>query len=310
MEDSKIKVLYIAGEGRSGSTILGAILGEIQGFLFVGELMSIWKHFFIENNLCTCGYFPSECSVWKPIIQQGFGTVSKQFAITMERYRKFLIHNRRLINYFIPSLQSGFDKEKSEYIKNLEHLYYSIKEINNTEFIIDDSKKPTYGKLLEQIETIDLYVLHLVRDPRAVAFSWQRKKMQTDGSSQTRQMYQFNPIVSAYRWNIHNFAASYLFNKENNKYYFLRYEDFIKDPKQEIINILKFLNITDKSLPFVNNNSVNLSGNHAVWGNPVRYKTGVINLINDNEWIKSFEVNNRVLVELLTYPLRKKYGYI
>ena len=32
-----VKVVYIAGMGRSGSTLLGSLLGQLDGFFFVGE---------------------------------------------------------------------------------------------------------------------------------------------------------------------------------------------------------------------------------------------------------------------------------
>ena len=38
----KIKVLYIAGPSRSGSTFLSSILGEIQGIFNAGEVIDVW----------------------------------------------------------------------------------------------------------------------------------------------------------------------------------------------------------------------------------------------------------------------------
>ena len=39
MSGERVKVLYIAGSGRSGSTILDRILGQLDGFFSVGELL-------------------------------------------------------------------------------------------------------------------------------------------------------------------------------------------------------------------------------------------------------------------------------
>ena len=55
MPNNRVKVLYIAGPGRSGSTVLGNVLGEIEGFFHGGELNFIWEHNLIENRLCSCG---------------------------------------------------------------------------------------------------------------------------------------------------------------------------------------------------------------------------------------------------------------
>ena len=35
-------VLYIGGDGRSGSTLLAAILGNHEGFFPVGEIRTVW----------------------------------------------------------------------------------------------------------------------------------------------------------------------------------------------------------------------------------------------------------------------------
>ena len=40
---SRRRVLYILGWGRSGSTVLGNILGEVDGFFCAGELHYLWE---------------------------------------------------------------------------------------------------------------------------------------------------------------------------------------------------------------------------------------------------------------------------
>ncbi len=72
MNAQPIKVLYIAGYGRSGSTLLGNILGQIDGFFFVSEIHNIWTHI-AEDRLCACGQTISRCPVWSEIIATAFG---------------------------------------------------------------------------------------------------------------------------------------------------------------------------------------------------------------------------------------------
>jgi len=66
--NNKIKVLYITGWGRSGSTILDNIMGQIDGFFSVGELRYIWDRNLIENRLCGCGVPLEECPIWSQIL--------------------------------------------------------------------------------------------------------------------------------------------------------------------------------------------------------------------------------------------------
>ena len=72
MPDSGTKVLYIARFGRSGSTILGNVLGEVEGFFHGGELRSIWEHGLILNKVCGCGVPFRECEMWRPVLDEAF----------------------------------------------------------------------------------------------------------------------------------------------------------------------------------------------------------------------------------------------
>jgi hypothetical protein len=74
MQDSKIKVLYIAGFERSGSTIVNRVLGQIPGFVAWGELRDIWLHGIIENRPCTCGASFADCLAWQKIFKEAFNT--------------------------------------------------------------------------------------------------------------------------------------------------------------------------------------------------------------------------------------------
>src|SRR3712207_9355320 len=65
-----IKVLYVVGLGRSGSTILSNSLGQIGGFFSGGELNFIWKHNVLEDRLCGCGRPFRECPVWTRVMDR------------------------------------------------------------------------------------------------------------------------------------------------------------------------------------------------------------------------------------------------
>ena len=43
---------------------------------------------------------------------------------------------------------------------------------------IHSSKLPGYGVLVRDTPGFEFYVVHVVRDPRAVAYSWMRTKLQ------------------------------------------------------------------------------------------------------------------------------------
>ena len=49
---AKTTVLFIAGWGRSGSTIIGNVLGQLPGFFHVGEIGHVWRRAIIEDANC------------------------------------------------------------------------------------------------------------------------------------------------------------------------------------------------------------------------------------------------------------------
>ena len=57
-------VLYIAGTGRSGSTLLASILGEVEGVFAAGEVRYLWQRGLAERRLCGCGVPVRDCPVW------------------------------------------------------------------------------------------------------------------------------------------------------------------------------------------------------------------------------------------------------
>src|SRR5690242_10887667 len=70
---NNVKVLFIAGSGRSGSTLLDMLLGQINGFYSTGELRFIWERGFGQNQLCGCGKPFRECDFWTEVVKEGFG---------------------------------------------------------------------------------------------------------------------------------------------------------------------------------------------------------------------------------------------
>lgn len=305
-----MKILYIAGETRSGSTILGNILDQIDGFFFAGELLNIWRYALIEHRQCTCGKDPAECEIWKPILQKAFGYYDEQFPASMEQHRRQTNYNRYLPYYLIPSLRRRFFNVHREYLESLESLYQAIHTVTGCDVIVDSSKRPTYGKLLSSIPTLDVYVLHLVRDPRAVSYSWLRKKYQTDGREYREYMYQSNVYRSAILWNVRNLSAEMFWGRDPRRYLLMRYEDFINNPRSSILRVLNALGCNADTLPFVSDSTVTLSINHSIWGNPVRHHTGQVELKLDDEWRQRFDKKKKLIVDLLTIPWLYRYNYL
>lgn len=308
MGDNKIKVLYIAGWGRSGSTILGNILGNINGFFHVGELMSLWDRGLIENQLCGCGVPFRSCAVWETILNKAYGDINHIDLYEMFRLRQNCARSRHaplmLTSWGKSMLQPHLDK----YLDNLERLYQAIQVSTGSKVIVDSSKMPSYGYALKMIRTIDLYVVHLIRDPRATAYSWLRKKF---NPSTGKLMARYSPIKNAFFWTTFNLFTGLMWRNGNqtHKYIRVHYEDFVARPRAVISDIVQFVGEDASELPFISDSQVRVERTHAISGNPVKFQQGMIKVRPDTEWRSRMKARDSLLVTLLTLPLLIRYKY-
>ncbi len=310
--DSRTKVLFITGGGRSGSTLLDNILGQLNGFFTVGELW-LWARRYRENLFCGCGTRIRACRVWRSILADAFGDPDNLDAEQLFHQFEAGCKLRHFPLIFAPGGPALLRSLVGPYLHALGKLYQSIQSVTSSAVIIDSSKFPPYGYSLGLIPSLDVYVVHLVRDPHAVAYSWLRQSEKArSGLAQEDPLYrrQFNASQSSLRWSTVNAMVEVLWGRSRGRYMMLRYEDLMSDPQRSIGNILNFIGEDPGELPFTGFDRVVLKANHTVSGNPVRFNHGTVTLRLDNEWESKLGKADRKRVGLLTHPLRVRYGYV
>lgn len=312
MSTTRLKVLYIAGLGRSGSTLLGNILGEVEGFFFVGEISIIWKYFLREDRLCGCGVPASECEVWRAVLTQALDGREDVDAQSMDQFCHPRLLRHRVAGMLMMLMPAGKRQLRSRWdrpLDDLRRLYFSIRSGTGCRVIVDSSKRPQYAYRLGLIPEIDLYVLHLVRDPRGVAYSWRRKKVQQIVGDETLYMTEYGLVTTAVRWLFRNAMVELFWRRTPGRYLLLRYEDLINQPRTAIQRILDLMHDQPADLPLASERVVNLGINHSVRGNPSRFDTGPVELRLDEAWKEKMKRSDKNVVTALTWPLLKRYGY-
>lgn len=306
----RIKVLYIGGYLRIGSTLLDRMLGQCEGFVSVGELRRIWEENFAEDQPCGCGAPFSSCGFWRSVIEEAYGDFDRVDSDKVISLKRRVDRMRHIPQLMSPRKSPGYGKALDEYADVLCKLYTAIQERSGARVIIDSSKDPSYAYMLANLPKVDLHVVHLVRDSRAVAYSWLRKKIKHETNDSNKKVYmpQLGPMESAVGWMRANLLMEPL-GLCDVKRLTVRYEDFLSEPRLVLCGILDLLE-EEQSLSFLDGHTAELGVAHTVAGNPMRFRHGAIELRPDDEWKSGMRRTDRRLVEAMTLPLLSRYGYL
>ncbi|HEX2052650.1 MAG TPA: sulfotransferase [Actinomycetota bacterium] len=303
-----VTVLYVAGTGRSGSTLLGNMLGQVPGAFSGGEINNLFKRGILEDWYCGCGHRFSSCGVWQAVLGEAFGPLGTDVEAMVAAGDR-LNRVRRIPRLLASRGKPGtLGPAAPEYLANLDRLYRGISGATGSRMIVDVSKSPSYGYLLGTLPSVRLHVIHLVRDPRGTAFSWRRKRLRSDGARE-RYMQRMSLPKSAALWSVWNLAAEAMWSRSGVPYLRLRYEDLMSDPAGALRAALNLAGVQHASLDFVGAGSVRLDACHTISGNPMRLATGELELKPDLEWTSAMPLAQRLLVTALTAHSLARYGY-
>jgi len=318
MSTSSRKVLSLVGAGRSGSTVLSSILGEVPGILDAGELRWLWARDLVGQRVCGCGATPAACPVWSAVTEKTTGipadrqdgatlTDALRDRIDAQREATRLGNRRRLLTLAAPRPGHATDAAMSDLVGAGVATFDALFSVTGADVVVDASKRPQEAAVLAR-SGIDHYVVHMVRDPRAVVHSWRRAKPLPAAAGKaamgTRSMRR-----TLMRW-VENAAGAELLRRHvpQDRWLFLRYEDFAQRPLQTVDQVLALLGV-EADPPFTAPDTVRLAAHHVLSGNPNRFTTGAVRIVADQEWRTRMTRRDLALVEGATWPFLLRYGY-
>jgi hypothetical protein len=201
------------------------------------------------------------------------------------------------------------DPTSRAYARDMARIYGAIHDHTGGAVIVDSSNLPGYGMLLGAVGGIDLCVLHLVRDPRGVAHSWNRTRVRDDRGSGAAHMGREGLVKSSLLWNLWNRTTEACWGADPSRYVRVRYEDVVADPRRALEPVMRMLGMPGDAVPAARDGVVQMDVCHTVAGNPIRTIAGRVRLTADNEWITSMPRARRAAVAVLTGPRLARYGY-
>lgn len=285
-----LRVLYISGMGRSGSTLLARALGQVEGLFNAGEAMRFLFHSDLFSRLrqCGCGAEASSCPFWGDLLT-GIDPRLRGLATRQLRIRR------------LPALV-GFGGPRAR--RRLGRLATALGEVlgeisrrSACRTIVDASKNPATGALLARVPGIELYVLHLVRDPRAVVGSWSHPK---------GYLRRHGALKVTVWWLLYNLSTELLRCRAKG-YVQIRFEDMARDLPAHVAHVLRRSGLEGADLAFIERQRIRLSPQHALAGNPDKFTHGWVPIRPPE---KPAAGRMRWLVTLLTFPLLRRYGYV
>jgi hypothetical protein len=296
------RVIYIGGSGRSGSTLLDRVIGQLPDVVSVGELLDVWRAGVVENRLCGCGAAFADCPFWRGVGEAAYGGWSAIDPVEADRLMKSI--------GYVSALRGRFDDaDHDARSRLLVRLYTAIAATSGATTIVDSSKSPPYGMLLASALPVPVGAIHLVRDSRGLAYSWSKIVKRPDTPGRDVEMLRLSPASVAVRWAVHNTSMEIFARRVPATR--MRYETFLQQPRSELRRALVAVGRATRpdELTFISDSQVVLRPNHTVMGNPMRLATGEVPLRIDQRWKDELPRLDKVTVTGLTLPWLVRYGY-
>ncbi|MEN3307960.1 MAG: hypothetical protein V7603_4162 [Micromonosporaceae bacterium] len=294
------RVVYVLGRGRSGSTVLAQALGAFDGFFNAGEVRYLWDPVLTHGTRCACGRPAPDCPVWSPVL----AALSWVDRAEVARWQRAVVREARLPRL----LRAGAPWPALErYRAVMARVYAAIAEVTGCHTVVDSSKRPSYALVVRRLAGCDPYFVHLVRDPRACAYSWRAEGYLGGSGAPVRAR---GPLGATLRWNALNLGAELVRHACGpGRTLLLRYEDFAAAPREVLARVVHLCGALPDASAFLDARTVRVPVSHAIAGNPVRYHTGEVAIREDGRWRDRQRPADRAVATAVALPLLRRYGY-
>ena len=272
------RLVYIGGFGQSGSTLLESLLTANPQVVACGEVANGFEGRTGRDLKCSCGALAKDCPVWCVFAPGSNATLN---------------HDALVLTL-------------------LEH-------VKNKYAILCDSSKTAWGSItapfrLRRLLGERFFMLHLVRDPRAVCWSAIRLPL-----IKTRRKQQPTPIERALSrpiprcfrtaagWWVANLACELFGRLYPGQYLRLSYEEVASSPREVLHTVF---GAAAPDLPARLDEPEESGNRHQIYGNRMRrQRLRFADVRLDDGWKSEMAPRHRRLAGALSWPLRLRYGY-
>jgi hypothetical protein len=300
-------VLYIAGSGRSGSTLIERVLGQVPGYVNIGELIELAMHTAPRDELCGCGRAFTECPFWTAVGKRAFGGWDSGYLDTVRQWQ-IRLH----LQHYIPGRRTTgrADRKLPPDLTDLgayyKSLYRAIAAESGATCVVDASNE-IFQAIMLSSAGVDVRVIHLVRDIRGFAHSLSKRHIRPHVPNETEYMWRTTPAFGAALWVICLKQAK-LLHRRDIPVAQMRYEDFVGRPRETLEAALRQLGmpVAPPGLTNIEGRRVVLGPSHGLSGNPQRFVHGELTLRADEGWRDQMSRRNRFIVSMIGLPYLRR----
>lgn len=246
-----MKIFYVAGYGRSGSTLFDLILSNHPDLIGLGECSNLFK-LFNQDKL------PDE---WKSLVDKMKTDLNIEENVNLE-----------IANVKISSIKKLFQKRRyaDDYIKYWLYVFGNLSKKYPSKNFIDSSKTSLKAffrpKYLAKTGN-EVIILHLIRDPFEVAKSYKKGENSNDDNS-LRPGRKGGVFRASFNWLLVNSLTSlYYSRKFKGKYLMIKYKDLIFEREKTLNQVAA---VGDVENLFCTSNSLSKSKHIGFSGNRMR----------------------------------------
>jgi hypothetical protein len=302
-----IPVLYVGGCQRSGSTLLDRMISQIPGYVSAGEIVHLWARGVKEDELCGCGEDFHACPFWSEVGRRAFGGWEQLNVDEVLRLQRRVDRNRYIFLMLVPRLSRRYRRDVQKYASLLHALYRAVHRCGGG-VVVDSSKHPSTAFLIRLVPSLDLRVVHLVRDSRGVAHSRGKRVRRPEVPGREALMHRASHWKAGVEWLAFN-GLFHVLRLVRTRTVLVRYEDMVRNPREIVGRIVEAEPALEDPLDFIKGTHVTLGVDHTVSGNPMRFEHGGLDLRADDSWRRSMAPGGRWLTTLITWPLLVAYRY-
>lgn len=322
-----LRLAYILAASHSGSTLLTMLLNSHPDVATIGELAP--GH--IEAGpgyRCSCGQRIRECSFWRWVASraraEGLHFSIENFGTAFRMPESYIATRLLRPLHRGPALEfvrdaglaffSSWPRKSRQIVRANEILVDTIMEYYHARVFLDKGNIGLRLKYLLRTPSLEVKVIRLIRDGRAVALTYMDPGGFADardpnrrggGSGGMREDERLSMAQAAHQWRRSNEEAEHALQRLNRSQWIkVRYEELCASPDITLGRLFTFLGL-DPANRITDFRSVE----HHVVGNGMRLDT-TSEIRLDERWKEHLTKNDLRMFDQVAGRMNRHYGYI